>query len=78
MEQVGNLGRENSQLQKQIASFKEVITSIEGLEEDLCWADSVVFSLVAKYCEEEIGLREFQKDLNKKCMSNLLVQALQQ
>ena len=77
MEQVGNLGRENSQLQKEIDSFKEVITSIESLE-NLCWADSVVFSVVAQYCQEEIELRKFQKESNKKSMSNLLVQALQQ
>ena len=48
------------------------------LEGNIDWQETVALSCVVTHCESQIGLLKFQKELNKKEMSNLLLQALQQ
>ena len=79
MERVGELGALNSKLQIEIDSLQQIVDNINiVLDGDIDWIDAVALSCVVSHLEEEIDMMQFQKDLNKKEMSNLLVQALPQ
>ena len=79
MERVGELGALNSKLQIEIDSLQQIVDNINiVLDSDIDWIDAVALSCVVRHLEEEIDMMQFQKDLNKKEMSNLLVQALPQ
>ena len=79
MEKIGELGAFNSKLQVEIDSLAQIVENINTvLDGDIDWQEAVALSCVVSYCESEIGLLKFQKEINKKEMSNLLVQALQQ
>ena len=79
MEKIGELCGFNSQLQIEIDILEELVENINTvLEGNIDWQEAVVLSCVVTHCENKIGLLKFQKELNKKEMSNLLLQALQQ
>ena len=80
MEKIGELGGFNSQLQIEIQQvWKKLVENIDTvLEGDIDWQETVALSCVVTHCESQIGLLKFQKELNKKEMSNFLLQALQQ
>ena len=79
MEKIGELGGFNSQLQIEIDILEELVDIINTvLEGDIDWQQAVALPCVVTHCESQIGLLKFQKELNKKEMSNLLLQALQQ
>ena len=77
MEKICDLGKFNSEIQVEIDSLEDIIKNIEIVNSDnISWADSVVLDTVVKYLKEEVEVKQFQKDFNKKEMSNLLAQAL--
>ena len=79
METIGKLGAENSKLQAQIDSLQQILDTINiVLDGEIDWQSCVALSCVASFIQNEIELLDFQKELNKKEMSNLLLQALQQ
>ena len=79
MEKVCELGKINSELQVQIDTLETSIKNIEEVNSDnICWADSVALDIVVKFMKEEVKVMQFEKDFNKKEMTNLLVQALPQ
>ena len=79
MEKIGHLGGYNSLLQVQIDTLQQILDSIKSvLVGDIDWQSDVALSCVVNYLEEEIGLLVFQKEINKKEMSNLLLQAIKQ
>ena len=79
MEKIGHLGASNSLLQVQIDTLQQILDSIKSvLVGDIDWQSDVALSCVVNYLEEEIGLLVFQKEINKKEMSNLLLEAIKQ
>ena len=79
MEKIGHLGASNSLLQVQIDTLQQILDSIKSvLVGDVDWQSDVALSCVVNYLEEEIGLLVFQKEINKKEMSNLLLEAIKQ
>ena len=79
MEKVCELGKINSELQVQIDTLETSIKNIEEVNSgNICWADSVALDIVVEFMKEEVKVMQFEKDFNKKEMTNLLVQALPQ
>ena len=79
MEKICDLARINTDLQREIDSLKHSIDNLEVVNSgDICWADSVVLDIVINKLREEVELKVWEKDLNKKEMTNVLVQALPQ
>ena len=79
METIGKLGAENSKLQGQIDILQQILDTIDiVLDGEIDWQSCVALSCVASFIKNEIELMDFQKELNKKEMSNLLLQAIQQ
>ena len=79
MEKIGELGGFNSQLQIEIDILEKIVENINTvLEGNIDWQETVALSCVVTHCKSQIGLLKFQKELNKKELSNLLLQALQQ
>ena len=79
MEKIAQLGASNSKLQVKRDTLKQIADSIKDvLLGDIDWQSDVALSCVVTYLENEIGLLVFQKEINKKEMSNLLLQAIQQ
>ena len=79
MEKIGELGGFNTKLQIEKDILAELVDNINTvLDEDIQWQEAVALSCVVSYCETQIGLLKFQKEINKKEMSNLLFHALQQ
>ena len=79
MEGICQIGASNSQMQVKIDSFQQIVDNIKTvLNGQIDWADDVALSCVVSVLENDIDLLEFQKSLNKKEMSNLLVKALSQ
>ena len=79
MEKIGELGGSNTKLQIEIDILAELVDNINTvLDGDIQWQETVALSCVVTYCETQIGLLKFQKEINKKEMSNLLLQAIQQ
>ena len=77
MEKICDLGRINSELQVEINTLESSIDNIKKVNSvEICWADSVVLDIVTGYLQEEVEIRLFQKEFNKKEMSNLLAQTL--
>ena len=79
MDKICDLARINTDLQREIDSLKDIIDNLEVVNSgDICWADSVVLDIVITNLREQIELKVWKKDLNKKEMTNVLVQALPQ
>ena len=79
MEKVCELGAKNTKLQQEIDTLQEIISNISEVNSvDICWQDSVVLDCVSAYLIEEVELKKFEKEINKKEMTNILVQALPQ
>ena len=79
MEKVCELGAKNTKLQEEIDSLEEIISNISQVNcVNICWQDSVVLDCVSAYLSEEVQLKKFEKEINKKEMTNILVQALPQ
>ena len=79
MEKVCELGAKNTKLQQEIDSLEQIISNISEVNSvDICWQDSVVLDCVGAYLSEEVELKKFEKEINKKEMTNILVQALPQ
>ena len=79
MEKICDLARINTDLQREIDSLKHSIDNLEVVNSgDICWADCVVLDIVINKLREEVELKVWEKDLKKKEMTNVLVQALPQ
>ena len=79
MEKVCELGAKNTKLQQEIDTLEQIISNISEVNSvDICWQDSVVLGCVSAYLSEEVELKKFEKEINKKEMTNILVQALPQ
>ena len=79
MEKICDLARINTDLQREIDCLKHSIDNLEVVNSgDICWADSVVLDILINKLREEVELKVWEKDLNKKEMTNVLVQALPQ
>ena len=79
MEKICDLARINTDLQREIDSLKHSIDNLEVVNSgDICWADCVVLDIVINKLREKVELKVWEKDLNKKEMTNVLVQALLQ
>ena len=79
MEKICDLARINTDLQMEIDSLKHSIDNLEVVNSgDICWADCVVLDIVINKLREEVELKVWEKDLNKKEMTNVLVQGLPQ
>ena len=79
MEKICDLARINTDLQRGIDSLKHSIDNLEVVNSgDICWADCVVLDIVINKLREEVELKVWEKDLNKKEMTNVIVQTLPQ
>ena len=79
MEKVCQLGAQNTKLQQEIDSLQEIISNISQVNSvEICWQDSVVLDCVSAYLGEKVELKKIEKEINKKEMTNILVQALPQ
>ena len=79
MDKVGELGGQNSKLQEEINILEEIITNITEVNTvEICWRDSVVLDCICSFLNQEVELKKFEKHINKKEMTNILVQALPQ
>ena len=79
MEKICDLARINTDLQRELDSLKHSIDNLEVVNSgDICWADCVVLDIVINKLKEKVELKVWGKDLNKKEMTNVLVQALPQ
>ena len=79
MEKICDLARINTDLQREIDSLNDIIDNLEVVNSgDICWADSVVLYIIITNLSEQVELKVWEKDLNKKEMTNVLVQALPQ
>ena len=79
MEQICQIGQINSKIQDDIKSYKASIDNLTVVYNDnICWRDSVVFSVVLEYISEQVELKKVEKERNKQQMINILVQHLQQ
>ena len=79
MEKVCELGAKNTKLQQEIDTLQQIISNISEVNSvEICWQDSVVLDCVSSYLSEEVDLKKFEKEINKKEMTNILVQALPQ
>ena len=66
-------------MQVKIDSLQQIVDNIKTvLNGQIDWADDVALSCVVTCLENDIDLMQFQKEINKKEMSNLLVKALSQ
>ena len=79
MEKVCELGAKNTKLQQEIDTLEQIISNISEVNSvDICWQDSVVLDCVSAYLSEEVEFKKIEKEINKKEMTNILVQALPQ
>ena len=79
MEEMCQIGQTNSKLQGDISCLEATIERIKAVNtENICWSDSVVFDCVVAYLSEEVELKKFQKEFNKKAMTNILVKHIKQ
>ena len=79
MEQICQIGQINSKIQDDIKSYKASIDNLTVVcNSNLCWRDSVVFSVVLEYLSEAVELKKAEKERNKQQMTDILLQHLQQ
>ena len=78
MDQICALRRSNSQFQPQIDIFQPQVDTIEQVlnSTGISWADYIALDLVRSKLVEQIELLKWQKEINKRQMSNMLVRAL--
>ena len=78
MDQICALSRSNCQFQAQIDILQPQVDTIEQVlnSTGICWADYIALDLVRSKLVEQIELLKWQKEINKRQMSNVLVRAL--
>ena len=78
MDEICALGRSNCQFQAQIDILKAQVDSIEQVlnSTGICWAQYIALDLVRNRLVDQIELLKWQKEINKKHMSNVLAKAL--
>ena len=79
MEAICQIGQINTKLEDDIQSLEASIDSLSVVyNSNLCWRDSVVFSVVLEYLSEAVELKKAEKERNKQQMTDILLQHLQQ
>ena len=78
MDQICALSRSNCTFQAQIDNLQPQVDNIEQVlkSNGICWADYIALDLVRSKLVDQIELLKWQKEINKRQMSNVLVRAL--
>ena len=78
MYQICALSRSNCQFQAQIDILQPQVDTIEQVlnSTGICWAQYIALDLVRSRLVDQIELLKWQKDINKRHMSNVLGRAL--
>ena len=78
MEQICALSRSNCQFQAEIDILQPRVDTTEQVlnSTGICWAQYMALDLVRSRLVGQIELLKWQKDINKRHMSNVLVRAL--
>ena len=78
MDQICALSRSNCQFQAQIDILQPQVDTIEQAlnSTGICWADYIALDLVRNRLVDQIELLKWQKNINKRHMSNVLVRTL--
>ena len=78
MDQICSYARQNCTFQEEIDSLEEQVKALTEVlsSTGICWADYIGLDIVRSKLVDRIDILKWQKEINKRHMSNVLVQAL--